>query len=34
MELFVKAGNLAGKEFCINVLDTKLPFNDFIADLK
>ncbi len=34
MELFIKAGRLAGKHFCINVLDRSLPFNDFIADLK
>ena len=34
LELFVKAGNIAGKEFCINILDTSLQFNDFIADLK
>jgi hypothetical protein len=34
VELFVKAGNLAGQEFCRNVLDTSLPFSGFIADLK
>ncbi|MCP4673329.1 MAG: 4-vinyl reductase [Desulfobacula sp.] len=33
-ELFVKAGLLAGKEFCRNVLDTSLGFSEFIADLK
>ena len=34
MELFISAGRIAGKHFCNNVLDTSLPFNDFIADLK
>ena len=34
MELFINAGKLAGKHFCSNVLDTSLPFNDFVADLK
>ncbi len=34
IELFVKAGALAGQEFCKNVLDTSLPFSEFIADLK
>lgn len=33
-DLFVQAGLLAGKEFCNNVLDTSLPFDAFIADLK
>lgn len=33
-ELFVKAGKLAGSEFCKNVLNTKLNFNEFIADLQ
>jgi uncharacterized protein len=32
-ELFVKAGALAGREFCRNALDTSLPFEAFIADL-
>jgi len=32
-ELLVKAGRLAGVEFCKNVLDTSLPFNKFIAQL-
>ncbi len=32
--LFVKAGELAGREFCRNVLDASKPFNEFIADLK
>ncbi|MBM9519422.1 4-vinyl reductase [Desulforhopalus vacuolatus] len=34
IELFVKAGALAGKEFCRNVLDISLPFDEFIAELK
>lgn len=34
VELFVQAGLLAGKEFSRNVLDTSLPFDAFIADLK
>jgi len=34
LELFIKAGTLAGKEFCKNVLDTSMPFTEFIADLK
>lgn len=34
LELFVKAGELAGKEFCRNVLDTSMPFDEFISDLK
>lgn len=34
IELFVKAGALAGKEFCRNVLDTSVPFDEFIANLK
>jgi uncharacterized protein len=34
VELFVKAGTLAGQEFCENVLDTSMPFSEFIADLK
>ncbi len=33
-ELFVKAGTLAGQEFCRNILDTSIPFTEFIADLK
>ena len=33
-ELFVKAGHLSGREFCRNKLNTALPFDDFIADLK
>ena len=34
VELFVKAGLLAGKEFCSHVLDKSLPFEEFVADLK
>ncbi len=34
VELFVQAGLLAGKEFCNNILDTSLPFDTFIAELK
>jgi len=34
LDLFVKAGFLAGQEFCRNVLDTSMPFAEFIADLK
>ena len=34
VELFVKAGTLAGKEFCRHVLDTSMPFAEFIANLK
>ena len=33
-ELFVKAGLLAGREFCRNVLNPALPFDEFIAELK
>lgn len=33
-ELFIKAGHLAGREFCRNMLNPALPFNEFIADLK
>lgn len=33
-ELFVKAGLLAGREFCRNVLNPALPFDEFIAYLK
>ncbi len=34
VELFVKAGTLAGQQFCRNVLDTSLPFSQFMAELK
>ena len=33
-KLLVAAGTLAGREFCRHVLDTSLPFPEFIADLK
>lgn len=33
-DLYVKAGMLAGQEFCRNVLNADLPFAEFIADLK
>ncbi len=33
-QLMVAAGKLAGREFCRHVLDTSLPFPEFIADLK
>ena len=33
-ELFYTAGHLAGQEFCKNMLDTMLTFNDFIAQLQ
>ena len=32
--IIVKAGWLAGTEFCRNLLDTSLPFNDFVAQLQ
>ena len=31
--LLVKAGRLAGQEFCKNVLDVSLPLNKFVAQL-
>lgn len=33
-EIIVKAGWLAGNEFCRNMLDTTLPFNEFLAQLQ
>lgn len=33
-QLLVKAGKLAGSEFCKAVLNVKLEFNEFIADLQ
>jgi hypothetical protein len=33
-EILVKAGKLAGSEFCKAVLDTTLEFNEFISDLQ
>lgn len=32
--IFIAAGRLAGEQFCKNMLNTKLPFEAFIADLK
>ncbi len=32
-QLFLQAGLLAGREFCRNILNTSLPFNEFIAEL-
>ncbi len=32
-KLFVDAGRIAGVEFCNNILDVKLPFNEFVAQL-
>ena len=32
-KLFVDAGRIAGVEFCNNILDIKLPFNEFVAQL-
>ncbi len=32
--LFVKAGHLAGREFCRNMLNRTLPFDEFVAELK
>jgi len=33
-EMFYEAGSLAGKEFCISMLDVSLAFPDFIAQLQ
>jgi len=33
-ELLREAGRLAGTEFCRNVLNCSLPFNEFVADLQ
>ena len=33
-ELFLKAGKLAGEQFCTNLLDISLPFDEFIAQLQ
>ena len=33
-EIVVKAGWLAGNEFCRNMLDTTLPFSEFVAQLQ
>lgn len=33
-EIMIKAGKLAGKQFCQNMLNTDLPFNEFVAQLQ
>lgn len=33
-ELFARAGELAGREFCRNILNRNLSFEEFIADLE
>jgi len=33
-QILIKAGKLAGSEFCKIVLNTKLEFNEFISDLQ
>ena len=33
-DVFVKAGKLAGSEFCKNILNTQLEFEEFVADLQ
>lgn len=33
-QMFVKAGAIAGAEFCLNSLDTSLDFNEFMACLQ
>ncbi len=33
-DIMVKAGKLAGTEFCRTMLNTSLPFNEFIAQLQ
>jgi len=33
-ELLREAGKLAGSEFCRNILDLALPFNEFVAQLQ
>lgn len=33
-DILVEAGRLAGSEFCMNVLNKDLPFNEFVADLQ
>lgn len=33
-DIIIKAGRLAGTEFCRNMLDTTLPFNEFVAQLQ
>lgn len=33
-QIFKDAGFLAGEQFCANVLNTKLPFDQFVAELE
>jgi uncharacterized protein len=33
-ELIIKAGRLAGEQFCLNLLDTTVGFNEFVAQLQ
>ncbi|MCL1979756.1 MAG: 4-vinyl reductase [Proteobacteria bacterium] len=33
-DIFRRAGNLTGKEFCHNLLDKNLPFSEFVAQLQ
>jgi predicted hydrocarbon binding protein len=33
-DIFYEAGRKAGKEFCKNLLDTALEFNEFVAELQ
>lgn len=33
-EIFVKSGKLAGEQFCLNVLDKSLPFDEFVSELQ
>jgi predicted hydrocarbon binding protein len=33
-DIYREAGNLAGTEFCKNVLNTDMEFNEFVADLQ
>ena len=34
VDIFRKAGELAGKEFANHLLDLSLPFNEFVAHLQ
>jgi predicted hydrocarbon binding protein len=33
-DIFVKAGRLAGSQFCLNMLDTDLDLNEFVSQLQ
>jgi len=33
-EVLREAGNLAGREFCLNALDRELPFGEFVVKLQ